>query len=379
MSLASSIFRVHSIFNRLIPPPYYCNTINQRLEICQNYNKIYYKLFRLSCLSIFFLAYLPICIHRLSWLCFHWKSYSSHNIQQVFIHSMFICIILIVFPAFNIFKTQTSQIIFLTNEICRLGATYKNPVTRKIGLGNRILQKVKEWFAFIFALPFMLLVPAIFSSPFVFNYLPMQLVFGNSIVVKIIAGVIYSSTTAYGASCILSVLLIAILCLENFIIYTSSICSRKCALSTKLFFIVCFRRFRVTQILIRIGNIIFDQFLTMLIFVGIVLASCATYTTAKLYNRISFVAYLLSPSIAITSFMIALLLTYLANIPYDNSKLFRKNWILVLKREQRRMLLTCRPFGFQLGPYGIVTAKLGLSICDDIVRNSVTMILLDSI
>ncbi len=39
------------------------------------------------------------------------------------------------------------------------------------------------------------------------------------------------------------------------------------------------------------------------------------------------------------------------------------------------MLHACKPFGVELGPYGMTIFKLGLLICDDI-NNSVTMLLL---
>ncbi len=43
------------------------------------------------------------------------------------------------------------------------------------------------------------------------------------------------------------------------------------------------------------------------------------------------------------------------------------------------VLRACQPSGYDLGPYRICTAKLGISICVDIIRNTVTMILLDAV
>ncbi len=99
--------------------------------------------------------------------------------------------------------------------------------------------------------------------------------------------------------------------------------------------------------------------------------------TITMYNRLNLMVYLFNPTVAITCFIIALVLTYLASIPFENSKMFCKKWIPHLtKKEHRKMLVACQPFGFQLGPYGVGIARLGLYICDDIIQNTVDMILL---
>lgn len=41
------------------------------------------------------------------------------------------------------------------------------------------------------------------------------------------------------------------------------------------------------------------------------------------------------------------------------------------------MRRSCKPAGFNRGPYGVSTAKLELLICDDTIRSTVNMVLLD--
>ncbi len=65
-------------------------------------------------------------------------------------------------------------------------------------------------------------------------------------------------------------------------------------------------------------------------------------------------------------------------MPYTQTKKFKTFWTLnSLRKEERKRLQACKPTGFVLGPYGVCASKLGLHICDDIVHNTVTMILLD--
>ncbi len=58
--------------------------------------------------------------------------------------------------------------------------------------------------------------------------------------------------------------------------------------------------------------------------------------------------------------------------------MFKMYWKkIVVRKEDLRRLNACRPFSVELGPYGMSTSKLGLLICDDIIKNSVTILLLD--
>lgn len=378
MSLTSGVFHVHAYINKFVPLPYHLHRTNQRFETNQSYDKHYFKIFRTSVFLTCIFVYLPTCTSRFTWLLFRWSSYSSHNIEQFFMYGVGTCFMLIFVPVYIILRTQSVQIILMMNQVCQLGSIYQNIGTHKYNLKVPILGKptVPGWFPFIFSVPFVLVLPTFFYIPFLFPYLPLQLMFGQSTLVKTVSAIVYCCTVAYGASNILSVLLVAIVFLENVILYMSNIL-RESAFSTKIFFVVSVRGFRNAHILIELFNEIYSLFFTNLIFVGILLASCCSYTTTKMYNRINIIAYLSNPCITISCFGIALLLTPLANIPFNITKLFRKKWSLHLtKKEHQRMIATCKPFGFQLGIYGTVSAKLGLSVCDDIVRNTVAVILL---
>lgn len=56
---------------------------------------------------------------------------------------------------------------------------------------------------------------------------------------------------------------------------------------------------------------------------------------------------------------------------------FQKFWKLhLVKTLDRRMLKATKHFGFDVGPYGICTPKLGFGICEDIVANTAGLLLI---
>jgi hypothetical protein len=126
------------------------------------------------------------------------------------------------------------------------------------------------------------------------------------------------------------------------------------------------------------GNNIQAIFLPVLVFVGMFSGSSGAYMTLKMYSKLNLLIYMLGPAITLLGFGLSLMLTFLANFPYKNSKIFKLCWNQFgISKMQRKMLHACKPVSFKIGPYGMVTSKLGLIFCDDIIRNTVTMMLLN--
>lgn len=140
-----------------------------------------------------------------------------------------------------------------------------------------------------------------------------------------------------------------------------------------------FREFREIEIVFRIFSDAYRSLVIVLIFVGVIMASCAGSMTILWYGKIHILIYILMPVLLVNCFIYVLFLTCLANIPYKNSKRFLKFWQLyVRKKEELRNVRGCRPIGLNAGPYGMVTNQLGILICDDIIHNMITIILLDN-
>ncbi len=100
----------------------------------------------------------------------------------------------------------------------------------------------------------------------------------------------------------------------------------------------------------------------------------------KMYGQIYIVTYLCGPALATIWFVIAILFTQLFVIPYKHSTQFKKYWVChVRRKEEKKLLQSCKPSGVLIEPYGVGRPIMGLIICDDIIHNTVTALLLDSI
>lgn len=109
------------------------------------------------------------------------------------------------------------------------------------------------------------------------------------------------------------------------------------------------------------------------------MGTCAAYVTVKMYGQVHILFYLCGPSISLLAFVIAIVFTYLLDLPLRNTKKFKTLWVTKIhKKEERKVLISLKLCGFQVGPYGFATRKLGIQICDDIIHNIVTALLLDS-
>ncbi len=140
-----------------------------------------------------------------------------------------------------------------------------------------------------------------------------------------------------------------------------------------------FHGYKTVQILLSYCNPVFCPFLLNLTFIGILLASCGTYWTIKMFGKISVIIYLCVPSISLCGFALAIILTYMEGLPLKNSEKFRCIYLTKIRGlEERKALLSLKSSGLKLGPYGTATAKLGILIWDDIIRNTVNALLLDS-
>ncbi len=92
------------------------------------------------------------------------------------------------------------------------------------------------------------------------------------------------------------------------------------------------------------------------------------------------IIYMIMPVLTVICLTNAFVLTFQANILHENSKEFLKFWCLKLvRREDKRMIGACRLVGIHVGHYGFVNAQLGILICDDIVQNLVTLVLLETL
>ncbi len=214
--------------------------------------------------------------------------------------------------------------------------------------------------------------------PLAISYEPIQLILRNSsLPVKVCSSLVYFIVLHYAVATVISTLLFIFVFSEGILKYSSIIHFHKSSLilSPKLAFSICYKRFRNLQILVVAANHIQTEFFVALIFVGVLAGSAGAYMTFKLYSALNLFVYMIAPVTTISAF--GLLLTFLNNFPYKNSNAFKFYWKqFVVRQADKRTLYACQAIGVDLGPYGLSHSRLGLLICDDIVKNYVNLVLL---
>ncbi len=138
-------------------------------------------------------------------------------------------------------------------------------------------------------------------------------------------------------------------------------------------------KYKIAQILLYCFNPLFSLFTINLIFIGILYASCGAYWALKMYNKVNIVLYLCGPSLSVICFIIAIEFTRMFGQLSKNLESFKRVWLTKhLSSEEKRVVFSLKSCGFRVGPYRIVTKKLGILICDDIICSTVSAFLLDS-
>ncbi len=378
MTLTRGGFTSLHYAQKIMPFPWHVDKNAQRLSINPLYWQSHLVVFRPI---FYFLAiiFMPPTFGRVGWLWFHWDTYTIYQLEEVVIYCGFICFFLAFVPALYMIQWQYTEVIYFINQSVQAGSSVKSVWTRNIFITIPKLGKrsIFELLVYGFSI-FVGFVPAaIFAGPFVLNFCPLQLCFGTSIFVKCCAATLYGFAALVVAHTLLTVLILIIMVEENVIYFTSTLYIKKTSEQFLLKNFSLFIRFRATQMILKIAQSTYGVFLTNLIFIGILLASLCGYVVINMYSILSIVSYVFTFGIFVICFIVALLLTFLVNISLEDSKRFVGFWGLHLKkREHQKILLACKPIGFELGPYGIARAELGLLICDDIMVNVVTLSLL---
>ncbi len=392
MSLSQGAYRVHSLFQKIIPMPYSVDLSNNQIIKSVNHQKSFHKVFRFLILVTFFLFFIPTCIARLVWLLHYWKSYTIYHVEQIVIYMFYVTATFLFLAACWTQHKKLNAISYILNQRCKLIPISTKQSASSVGPDLvYVLVKLpffgkssmKEILIYCLISASFVVILAVTALPFAITYDPVQLVVGKSTIpVKLIAVFVHWSITSFAATSIVSLLLMVIVFLEGILYYSTSIHFHMSPYSTwlRFKFIQCYKRYRNMQIFLIMGNDIVLEFLTSLMFIGVLLGSCGAYMTLKMYSMLNFFMYMLGPAIALLAFGLALLLTILGDFPHKHSKIFKVYWNQVVTRKHYKQILrACPQVGFNINPYGIATAKLGLHICEEIIRNTVTMLLFDVI
>ncbi len=384
MSFGSGSLYVLSLIQRIAPLPFVVFLKTKQVYENPFYTKQLHHAIRTFCEIFAQLVLLPSCCFRLIWLFFHWKSFTKYNIEEAILYGLATFGTLIYVPVFIMFRTQNCIVninlfktYFQLEKTCKLNIGNINRFQTPI-IGKRA---TKELLVYVITTPLLLGLPSLFFVPFTMSHLPIQLIFGNSFPVKVTSGIITGLVGFFMCLRIFSAILIAIYYLEFIIGYTATTHNFSNHGNTKNYsqrFTFFYKRFKISQLVVWLGGDSYTLFLKTLVFFGILAGTCASYATVRMYGKLNLFGYMFGPAVSFCCFVFALLLTCFAGILYTHCKKFKNYWgWQIQKKEDRKRLRSCKIFGFMLGPYGIAYAKLGLRICDDIIQNTVTILLLD--
>lgn len=134
-------------------------------------------------------------------------------------------------------------------------------------------------------------------------------------------------------------------------------------ISTKLHFGKCLRLFHMLDILMRAGNVVVADFLTVLTGMGIIIGTWGGFVMIIGYDELPLLLYICGSIV----FPIALILTFvlisLASVPHKNGRLFKVHWKCEVKLKIDRMQLkACPSIGYAYGPIRMVKKHTALEI-----------------
>ncbi len=378
MSLTEGVFEVISILENVIPPPF---TVDLN-RMCLSKNSLYiHPLYRRvrAFSNLTTTVLMSIITFRWFWLIFHWKSFTCHNVEQLIVYTIGLVFGLIYLPVYQLFRNKSLGVTSAINHACNLNP--KSDIKSMHKLHTSCKQaSIQDLFVFSFTFGFTLVLPVFFCIPFALPYLPLQLIFGSHPSVCFCAGILYSICGTNGAFPVLYSFLIIIVFTEQLYTFTATLIdktSRQARNTRSNLLLQNLHKLRIAQVLYERCNNLFSHFWTNLIFVGVLLGSCGAFVTLKMYAQLNLISYMFAPTVLIFSLVVAVVFNNLFGLLYEHSRKFKQYWYLhATGTYAKKMIQACKPFGFQVGPYGISTRKLGIMICDDIVHCTVNTLLL---
>lgn len=357
------------IYQKIITFPYQAD--EDQLYLLDNpiFNSKTHKLFR-TIVLISLMYHFLYTVFTLIWLFFHWKSYTFFHMEEAVIHSTVFLSVLLISDAYHPICTHSFQFRYMINQILLISK--QKPRTKKY-------PSPAELFPYALALLCFTVPLGMFGIPFTLETDPLQLCFGTGLRIKVLASMLYGITFSNGALALVSFLTLCMSYVEGLITYSNTVrvpigkVSRFGAYG----FRKCYRRLNILKLHMNIGTEMLSVFLIVGVFCGIMFATCTSYIVLKMYGLLSIVTYVLAFCITIIVFQVVIVLTYMMNIVRMNGVSFKPFWKRLMKSSENRKLIQAAPaIYFILGPFGEATAGLGLRICDTIVENTVTILLL---
>lgn len=320
----------------------------------------------------------------LLYLILNWKNFTVFNIDIFVINCLLTAASSIGIITGVTLQCKASQIDCIFNGLLRLTSLYQ---TRTI---SSTTQRAIDMITGVILVPVMLFPIIVGISPFKFSHDPFQMFLGKTIYVKVLAMTVFSSTFYYLPTSFFAILSFSVAYLDRITVFSKSLVasvsksseSHDSALagapkSIQKRFQLSYRRHTIIVLIMDRFNESFSVFYAGLIMIGVLLATCCTYAILKMFGKVINAVYFMFTWTVIVCFTVALGFTYWAGLTCIHSRKSISYWkVYATRKETKKLLQAILVRGFDTGPYGVACAKLGLMICDDIIRNSVTLLLL---
>jgi len=364
MVLTIGALNVHYILQKIVPPPYLIDPVtqfvSQNLHCYSPQRKLFQKF-----LSSSLISHLIFSAVWFTWLIFGKRSAADGNLQEKYCYLMILSLCTIATSAFITLEKHQNHIRFQLNQRFSIAQ-----------LRHQNSKSAQEIFIYIFSTIFGSFPVLTFFFPYGSDLHPFQVVFAPIIdsptasfhiiyAIKGLASLVYGSTTVYGAGLFLSIMLFTIMDMEGM----NQFSSRMGFPTSTVNFGKCLRNFRITQILIGRHNYIMSDFMSHLVFMGVVLAVGCGFGTITLYGSMPITVYASYPCIVVICFGYNSLYFTLTARPRRNGQRFVAKWKeFGFGKRIRLSLKACPEIGYSVGSMRCVTEQTALAIADCIVN-----------
>lgn len=310
---------------------------------------------------------------QLLWYIAHWTSYTKHHLSDAIVCYVIACVNTVYLNASISFENNCEALRFVLNQSMTVLVTHSGRISRFKSLIVELIVYGLSSVALLASLAYT-------TVPFFLTSEPFQAVFGNSIATKLRASVLYTLTGLFQCGLACLILLICVVAITAFVAGTMGINEDMTNGRVNR------SRFLSGYKAIQTARLIFAPFIegsykymAVLTFVGVLEASGLGYGILKMFTSLPILVCLAAVQVEISIFAVALSVTYLAGVPRNVVLKFVYEWKKVPNGPEVKRVLTGIPnVGFWLGPYGIITALQGPTICNEIVVNTVSLVLLNA-
>lgn len=335
------------------------------------------RIIRVANLS-FITSLLLFSLCRLAWLKVHWKE--NRGMEQLFLYMVFLCMVIIGLGAWEAMYCHKPAIKFALSARFKLVPLHENDLDSK----KRTLGDIFMYGFGLGCAAFPLLVLLI---PVQFDYDPLSIIFEYfsgrkfkgiiKLVTKLGLGLVYVIFVGHGAGMFLSVMMLILIFTEGLQTLTNQLYIRGKQTQKQIRFPAAYKSYRMAQVLITSGNSVVEQFLFVLVVLGWIFAGMCAYASLMMYHELPLLTYLACPVIVAVALAINFVLISFAYVPYRNVEIFKQYWKQVVQSKlNRKILKSCPPLGYNIGPIKNVHLLIAMKIANAIVNCTLNLVLL---